>query len=270
MADRLVAVVTGASRGIGAATALELARRGYDVALTARSAEALEATAARCREQGTTALVLPGDLADMAFVGSIVPAVVARLGRVDVLVNNAAWRELVTLRTITLESWERTMRVCVTAPAFLARDAAADMEKRQRGVIINISSVQSRRVSGFAPAYMAAKGALDSLTYSLAALYGPRGLRVVSLNPGAIETEMSSDTQTPDGQNATQHIAQHSRDMIPLRRWGTPEEIARTIAWLAGDDASYITGTSVVADGGWSQMLLPYSFKRMLFPHEFT
>lgn len=264
-----VALVTGASRGIGAATAAELARRGYDVAVTARGEDGLEATAAAVAGAGRAALALPGDLGDLEFVATLVPRTVDRFGRIDVLVNNAAWRELVTLRTISVASWERTLRVNLTVPALLARDAAADMERRRGGVIVNVSSIQSKRAAGFAPAYVATKGGLDALTADLAALYGPAGIRVVAVNPGAIDTEMNADYVAEDGDSLAAQTAALIRDMVPLRRAGRPEEIARVIAWLAGDDASYLTGTSVVVDGGWSTQHSPYPFKRLMFPDEF-
>ncbi|MCX5662205.1 MAG: SDR family NAD(P)-dependent oxidoreductase, partial [Planctomycetota bacterium] len=117
MTPRPVAIVTGASRGIGAEAAVEFARRGYDLALTARGADALAEVVKLVRDAGGQALAIPGDLGDLAFAQSVVPQVVARFGRVDALVNNAAWRELVTMRTITPESWEKTIRVCLTSPA---------------------------------------------------------------------------------------------------------------------------------------------------------
>lgn len=269
MSDRPAAIVTGASRGIGEQTAVELARRGYDVALIARSSDALQNVARRIREAGGEALVCAGDLGDLAFAESAVTDAARKFGRIDLLVNNAAWRDLVTMRTISIESWEKTIRVSLTAPAFLARWAAEHMEKRRRGVIINISSVQSKRVAGFSPAYVACKGAMDSLTYELSVLYAPQGVRVVSVNPGAIDTEMSTDYRTPDGQDMTAKLHEWSDDVIHLRRWARPEEIARTIAWLASDDASYITGTSIVVDGGLSTQLSPYSIKKMSCPSDF-
>ena len=269
MTERPVALVTGASRGIGAATALELARRGYDVALLARTNSDLQNVAAGVREVGGTALVHCGDLADLSFAETAIHATADQFGRFDVLVNNAAWRELVTMRKISVESWEKTVRICLTAPAFMARWAAVHMEPQGRGVIINVSSVQSQRVSGFGPAYIACKGALDSLTYDLAVLYGPKGIRVVAINPGAIDTEMSGDYEADDGQNLTKEIRSWSEDLIPLRRWGLAEEIARTIAHLASDDASYITGTTIFADGGVKSQFSPYHLKQMMFPDEF-
>src|SRR5206468_5769259 len=126
-------------------------------------------------------------------VESMAPNVIESLGRIDVLINNAAWRDLVTMRSISLDSWERTLRICLTAPAFFARAVARDMEKRRHGVIINVSSIMSQHASGIAPAYVAAKGGLDALTYDLAALYGPMGIRVVGVSPGAVDTELGKD-----------------------------------------------------------------------------
>src|SRR4051794_39643215 len=193
MNPRKVALITGASGGIGAATAREFARRGYDIALTDLDADVLAAVADDVRQGGARAEVIAGDLADMTLVESLVDRFVGELGRIDVLVNNAAWRELVTMRQIVLESWEKTLRVCLTAPAFLGKSAARHMERQKSGVIINVSSIMSSRATGIAPAYVAAKGALDALTYDLAALYGFAGVRVVAIQPGAVDTAMSND-----------------------------------------------------------------------------
>lgn len=269
MKDTPVALVTGASRGIGAATAEEFARRGYHVAIVARGADALGAVADRIRAGGGEALVCAGDLSDLEFAESAVRRTVDRWNRLDVLVNNAAWRELKTMRQISLESWEKTLRVCLTAPAFLARWAAEVMEPRRRGVIVNVSSIMSSRAGGIGPAYIAAKGALDSLTYELASLYGPSGLRVVAVNPGAIDTELSGDYANEEGEDLTGRLCAWSEDHIPLHRWGTPEEVARVIALLAGDDAEYITGTTIVVDGGWLHNHLPQSLRKQMHPKQF-
>jgi NAD(P)-dependent dehydrogenase (short-subunit alcohol dehydrogenase family) len=269
MNDRPVALLTGASRGIGAATAVELARRGYDLTLLARTAKDLDEVAGRVRGAGGAAFVTCGDLADLAFAEAAVARTAEQYGRIDALVNNAAWREIVTMRTISVESWEKTLRISLTAPAFLARWCAVHMDKRGAGVIVNVSSVQSQRASGIAAAYIAAKGGLDALTYDLAALYGPRGIRVVAINPGAIDTEMSGDYESSEGENLTQRMREHSEDEISLRRWGQPEEMARTIAFLLSEDASYITGTTIFADGGLRHQFGRYSNKRLMFPQEY-
>jgi 3-oxoacyl-[acyl-carrier protein] reductase len=264
-----VVIITGASRGIGAATALVFAQRGYHTTLVATDSESLNAVARDVAACGVEALPLAGDLADMRFAESVVQQTVSKWGRVDVLVNNAAWREIATMRSLSLESWEKTIRVCLTAPAFLARWAAADMEKRGRGVIVNMSSLMSRHAAGISPAYVASKGALDSLTYELASLYGPAGIRVVAISPGAIDTAMSRDLSASDSET-TSVIRQFSEDMIMLRRWGTPEEIARMIAWIASDEASYLTGTVLTVDGGWLHQHFPHSLKNKQFPDQFT
>jgi 3-oxoacyl-[acyl-carrier protein] reductase len=268
--DRPVAIVTGAARGIGAAIALEFAGRGYDLTLADVLGDELADTAGRARGLGARAAVVVGDLADVAFARSIVDAAAAEFGRIDVLVNNAAWRDLLTLRTLTVESWERTLRVGLTVPAFLSAAAASHMERVGRGVIVNISSIQADMAGGYAAAYIAAKGGLDSLTFDLAAQYGPRGIRAVAVRPGAIDTDMNRGFRAPEGDQVSDRIIGHATDMIPLRRQGRPEEIAKVVAWLASDEASCITGTTITVDGGWSTQINPYSLKRLLFPEEYA
>lgn len=268
MNQRNVAIVTGAAKGIGAATAVELARRGYDLVITDVSADGLPTVATEARGHGATVVPLVGDLADLAFALSVVERATREFGRVDLLVNNAAWRELTTMRDIGIDSWERTLRVCLTVPAFLAKWVAEDMRKRGQGVVINVSSVMSHRASGIAPAYVAAKGGLDALTIDLAALYGPSGIRVLAINPGAIDTDLGKDYGGGDP-GPVKAVRDYSEQMIPLGRWAQPAEIARTIAVLASDDASYITGVSVVVDGGWSHQWLPLGLKKQLNPGQF-
>jgi 3-oxoacyl-[acyl-carrier protein] reductase len=264
-----VAIVTGASRGIGEATAIELARRGHDVSLVARDRGALVNVSQAIEGLGRHALVVTGDLADLDFAQQAVDRTVERFGRVDVLVNNAAWRELVTMRHITPETWERTLRICLTSPAFMARWVAASMETRRWGVIINVSSMMSRQAAGISPAYIACKGALESLTYELAALYGSRGIRVLTVSPGAIDTEMSNDYKDAEGDDLSRQIRGFSEEMIMLGRWGSPQEIANLIAFAASDDASYLTATTLFADGGWQRQHLPLSLRARQTPGEF-
>ncbi|MBP89767.1 MAG: oxidoreductase [Planctomycetaceae bacterium] len=274
MNDKPVALITGAARGIGRETAFEFARRGYDLSLMDVLDEELTATANESAKLGAECLPNVCNLEDLDRASDCVTQTIHRFGRLDVLVNNAAWRELKTMREISVESWERTLKICLTAPAFLARWAAEAMEEQQRGVIINICSIMSRRGGGMAPAYVAAKGGIDSLTYELAALYGRSGIRVVSISPGAIDTDLSGDY--PDGEEPSgdeepmdAKMRRWSTDEIPLGRWGQPEEIARVIAMLASDDASYITGTNVTVDGGWTHGHFPRSLLRQMNPEQF-
>lgn len=269
MSDRPVVLITGASRGIGKSTALEFAQRGYDVALLARSADALAEVAEQIDQIGAEAQVHVVDLLDLDAACAAVEATVQHYQRIDVLVNNAAWREITTMRRISVESWDKTIRIMLTAPAFLARTAAVQMEKQGCGVIINVSSVNSIRPGGLSPPYAAAKAGLDTLTCDLAQLYGPSGVRVVSIQPGAVDTELSQDYASPDGDNLTEQLRNDARDKISLQRWAQPEEIARSIAWLASDDASYITAAHILVDGGITNFFMPYSVKRMIAPEDF-
>jgi 3-oxoacyl-[acyl-carrier protein] reductase len=267
--SRPVALITGAGQGIGRATALEFAARGYDLALVDCHAESLAAAAEETRRAGAAVQTFHGDVGDLAFGEGAVHTAAEEWGRLDCLVNNAAWRELATMRHISLESWERTLRVCLTAPAFLARAAARRMEQAGRGVIVNVSSIMSRRAAGTSPAYVAAKGGLDALTSELAALYGPRGIRVVAVNPGAVDTALSGDYADPKGQSLTADLRAWSEDHIPLGRWAAPAEVARAIVWLASDDCGYVTGTCLTIDGGWSTSHMPQGLKRRMHPDDF-
>ena len=254
-----VALVTGASAGIGTAVAEEFAHRGYAVGIVGRDAKRLDEVRRRIEAAGGRVLALSGDLGDLGFAESVVRQVAAAFGRLDVLVNNAAARELKTMREMTPAEWDRTIRVCLTSPAFMARWAAEEMERYGGGVIVNVGSMMSRQAHGVSAAYVSCKGAMESLTYDLAALYGPAGIRVVTIAPGAIDTAMSSTlTNTPaaDGRSEDS-IREFSESMAMLGRWGRPEEVAKTVAWIASDEASYLTGTTLVLDGGWSRMHMP-------------
>lgn len=254
-----VALVTGASGGIGAAVAKEFVDRGLAVGILGRSVERLAEVRRWLESAGGRVIAISGDLADLDFAESAVRSVVAAFGRLDVLVNNAAARELTTMREITPEEWDRTLRACLTAPAFLARWAAEEMEKYGGGVIVNVGSMMSRQAHGISPAYVACKGALESLTYDLAALYGPTGIRVVTVAPGAIDTTMSRNLVSDTALDCPSEdpIREFSESMAMLGRWGRPEEAAKAIAWVASEEASYLTGTTLVLDGGWSRMHMP-------------
>ncbi len=268
MSSKPVALITGASRGIGAATAQQFAKAGYRVSLVATSTPALSEVSKLVATDGGESLAIAGDLADLAFAKHAVDHTIETWGRIDVLVNNAASRELVSMRRITPESWNHTLQVCLTAPAFLARWAAADMEKRGRGAIINVSSIMAEQAAGIAPAYLASKGGLDALTYELASLYGPSGIRVVSLHPGGVDTEMSRDLKREADQ--TDELGKFCNDMIMLGRCASPDEIARVILFLASEQAAYITGTIVTADGGWRHQHFPLTLKQQNFPDDYS
>ena len=260
MSIRRVVFVTGAAAGIGAAVAEEFASRGDMVVLTDRNGEGLEAMRARIVAAGGEAFAIEGDLTDLRFAESAVQAAARMYGRIDVLINNAGARELSTMRDITPDQWDATIRLCLTVPAFLARWCAEKMEVQGGGVIVNIGSMMARQAHGLSPAYVACKGGLESLTYDLAALYGLQGIRVVTIAPGAIDTSLIPLSSGSD--HAA--IRDFSESMTMLGRWGAPVEVARAVAWIASDEASYLTGTTLVLDGGWSRMHMPPGITRRL------
>jgi 3-oxoacyl-[acyl-carrier protein] reductase len=229
----------------------------------------LQATSREATALGAECVAETCDLSSLEASQAALQHVAQHFGRLDVLVNNAAWREIKTMREISVESWERTIRVCLTAPAFLARWAAEVMEPQGSGVIINVGSIVSRRGGGVAAAYAAVKGGLDSLTYELASLYGRSGIRVLAISPGAIDTALSGDYPGGEGQSVDAQLREWSTSEIPLGRWGEPAEIARVIAMLSSDDASYMTGTNVTVDGGWSRAHFPRDLLKQMKPDQF-
>jgi len=260
-----VLLLTGAAGGIGRATAERFARAGVALALVDIDAEGLQGTAQRVSAYTADYIILPGDLQDMQFLEAVVAACISRWGRIDVLVNNAAWRSVETLNTISLENWEKTLRVNITAPAFLAKITAGMLIDRGLScVIINISSVMSELAGGYAPAYTVCKGALESLTYELAVLYGPRGFRAVAVRPGNVATSLSDDYISSEQQNISNEIVAEINDRTPLNRTAAPEEIANAVFWLSSPEASFITGTTITVDGGLSRNFNPYMIKKRL------
>jgi len=213
-----VVLITGAARGIGRATAVEFARRGYDVAIVDLLSDDLRETADQVHAEGAESLILVGDLTDLEFAESTVRATASRWQRLDVLVNNAAWRELSNMRDIKIDSWDRTLRICLTVPAFMTRWAAEVMQDQGGGTVVNVSSMNSRFTAGLASAYTAAKGGLDALTYDLANLYGHHGIRVVAVNPGAVDTDLSHDYTDPSRSDTAEQLRRISEDLTPLGR----------------------------------------------------
>jgi NAD(P)-dependent dehydrogenase (short-subunit alcohol dehydrogenase family) len=267
-----VALVTGASRGIGEGIVFALAKAGYDVALAARSVPDLNKVAAEAQKLGAKTVVVPYDAEDLASSEACVRKAAAAFGRLDVLVNNAAWREIMSMRQITPAGWDKTLRICITSPAFMARWAAEEIEKGPKGrggCIFNVSSVMAVRTAGVSPAYCACKGAMDSLTYELASLYGPSNIRVIGIAPGAIDTEMGIPEKTEGPEAERLSIVKFALDMIALQKQGVPANIGALIAALAGEAGAYVTGTVITADGGWVHQHFPLSHKQFHFPKDY-
>jgi NAD(P)-dependent dehydrogenase (short-subunit alcohol dehydrogenase family) len=265
-----VALITGAAGGIGNATAKALGSQGYALMLSDIEEGGLNALQKELIATGVTAEIFQGDLNSEIYREALILQTISQLGRIDVLINNAAWRIPRSLRMLDLATWEKTIGVCLTAPVFLTKAVAAEMEKRRiSGVIIQISSVMAARPSGMAAAYVACKGALESLTKEMAITYGRQGIRVLCVAPGYIRTELSNDYENEEGQNISDRLIEELTDFVPLGRGGDPAEVAQTISWLCSDGASYITGTTITVDGGFQPNFNPYSIKKLQFPEEF-
>lgn len=232
------ALVTGAGRGIGAAIAARLADEGARVAVNDIDEEAAERTAA---EIG--GIALPANIADQEKAASVVDQVEGQLGGLDVLVNNAGIGYRGTLAEHTAKTWHRVLSVNLHAPFFLAQ-RAAPLLARGGGTVVNLSSVALIGISGQV-AYDVSKGGLATLTRSLAAELGRVGVRANAVCPGFIDTPMLGDAKDLSAMSE-----KHIRSQ-PIRRMGTPEEVAAAVVWLASAEASYVTGQCLFVDGGW-------------------
>jgi NAD(P)-dependent dehydrogenase (short-subunit alcohol dehydrogenase family) len=243
-----VAVVTGAATGIGRASAVLFARAGARVALADVRPDELAAAAAEVRAAGGEVTTIAADLARPEDCAAVVEGAVRAFGRLDVLLNNAGVGTMVvggTVESIALERWDLALDVNVRAIYLVSRAAVPHMRGRG-GAIVNISSVSAFRGSVERPshAYAASKGAVLALTRAMAASYGRDGIRVNAICPGVIRTRLTADIV--DG---AERAAKEGRG-IPLGRVGEPEDIARCALFLASDDAGFVSGAALVADGG--------------------
>lgn len=238
-----VAIVTGGSRGIGEAVAVRLATEGADVALCAsRSVEAAERVAGQVRGLGRRALVAQVDVADAAAVDPFVASVISEFGRLDILVNNAGTTRDGLLLRMDDEAWDRVMDVNLKGAFHTIRAAVRPMMKARRGRIINISSVVGLRGNAAQANYAASKAGLIGLTKSVAREFASRGITANAVAPGYIPTDMTEGLP-PDVKASL--LAQ-----VPMGRPGSAADVAATVAFLASDDAAYITGQVIVVDGG--------------------
>ena len=246
---REVMLVTGASRGIGAATAVLAAERGYDVAVSyRRDAGAAESVAEKIRDRGARAVAIRADVADEEDVERMFAAVDAELGTLAVLVNNAGTLDLqMRLDEMTAERVERTLRVNVLGVFLCCRAAVRRMSTRHGGVggrIVNVSSAAAR-IGGAREYvdYAASKGAVDTMTLGLANEVAEEGIRVNAVRPGIIHTGLHALGGEPGR-------VDRLKAGVPMKRGGEPIEIARAILWLASDESSYSTGSVLDVAGG--------------------
>jgi 2-dehydro-3-deoxy-D-gluconate 5-dehydrogenase len=241
--DGLVAVVTGAGRGIGRGVATALAGAGADiVAVSRRPAEPL---AADVTGLGRACHLVTADLEDMAQVETVIPRAVAAAGRVDILVNNAGTIARGPAYDVPLDVWHRVLQVNLHAVFRLCQMAAADMLTRKRGKIINIASLMSFEGGILVSPYTASKGAVGQLTKALANEWAPQGLNVNAIAPGYIATDLTR----PLMEDLSRNPAILAR--IPAGRWGAPGDLGGAAVFLASAASDYIHGHLLAVDGGW-------------------
>jgi 2-deoxy-D-gluconate 3-dehydrogenase len=240
-----VALVTGASRGIGAGLARALARAGAHVALHASRTEPAAVAAAIGSEHGVETACFVADLERRAETATLIPRTLERFGRLDVLVNNAGIIRRAAANEFSDADWDAVLEVDLSSVFALCRGAGRHMLERGSGKIINIASILSFQGGIRVPAYAAAKGAVAQLTKALANEWAGRGVNVNAIAPGYIRT---------DNTQALQDDAVRSRqiqDRIPAGRWGEPDDLAGAVVFLASNASDYVHGHLLAVDGGW-------------------
>ena len=241
-----VALITGASRGIGAATTIQFAQAGIRglVINYHRDRKAARQVAASCEGLGAETLLIRADVSSVAAAGKMIDSAVARFGFLDVLVANAGiWKEA-AIEKMSEAEWDKTIDVNLKSIYACCHAAAAVMLPRKRGTMILVSSTAGQRGEPFHSHYAASKGAIISMTKSLAAELGPRGITVNCVAPGWVATDMTEDALNDP------KVRRKIRDLIPLGRVATPDEIAGPILFLASDLASHVNGEVLNVNGG--------------------
>lgn len=247
--DGRIALVTGASRGLGRAIALAYAGAGATVVLAATDAAKLETVAEEIRAAGGQADIEVFDLSDLKAVEAVIPSVLTRHGRIDILVNNAGIAGWSALADSTLDQWQRMFDINVAAMYLLSREAAKPMVERKWGRIVNFSSYVSTVGRDRLAAYSASKNAVLGMTRSIAAELAPHNVTCNAIAPGIFDTDMAAPTAgDPDR-------AKVFRSAIAMGRFGDPQEITGPALFLASEAASYVTGQVIYVDGGISSIL---------------
>ncbi len=243
--ENKVAVITGASRGLGRAMAVALASQGASIALVARDEAALAEVAAEIRALGATAETFVADVTSEDSVAALEQAVIARFGKVQILINNAGMNLRKKIHEFTLEEWMRVTNTNLTSVFLLCRAFVPHMKGQGYGRIINMTSIMAHVSLPERTAYSSTKAALLGLTKSLALELAPDNITVVGISPGPFLTEMNIPISTDPEKNAL------FLSKIPAGRWGETSEIGQLAAYICSDAAGFITGTDILIDGGW-------------------
>ncbi|GJQ81175.1 hypothetical protein Trydic_g23347 [Trypoxylus dichotomus] len=244
-----VVLITGASSGIGAAAAVRFAAEGAEVALTGRNKENLQETAKKCRQKSKfETLLIPGDLTVDSDVKNIIDSTIKTYGKLDVLVNNAAWMTFSALGgPDTVEKFDKIFNTNVRSVYLLTNLAVPHLIK-SKGNIVNISSVAGLRTFRNGSAYGMSKAALDHFTRCAALELGPKKVRVNGINPGSVETNLRKNAGLDD--KTMKHLSETAIKAYPIGRIGNVDDISSAILFLASEQAGFITGESLVVDGG--------------------
>lgn len=237
-----IALVTGASRGIGRACALSLSAAGHHVVLAARQMDKLEAAAAEIREKGGQSTVISLDLGSAENIRESMKALLAEVGRVDILVNNAGITKDMLAMRMKQEDWEEVLRVNLTGSFLVTQAAMQGMIKERWGRIINISSVVGQMGNAGQANYVASKAGMIGLTKTLAQELAGRNITVNAVAPGFIETDMTAVLN--------EQLKEKMLSLIPAKRFGSAEDVAGVVTFLASDAAAYVTGQVIGVNGG--------------------
>lgn len=243
--ENRVAVITGASRGLGKAMSLALAGAGARLALVGRDLDALNQTASAARELGAEAEIYRANIVEESVVLELEKAVTARFGKVHILVNNAGVNVRKSITDFTLDDWNLVLDTNLTSVFLMCRSFVPHMKGNGYGRIINMTSMMSHvSLPGRVP-YSASKAGLLGMTRTLALELAPEGITVVGISPGPFATEMNIPVMN------NPEINQQFVSKIPVGRWGRVDEIGKLALFLCSDDAGFITGTDILIDGGW-------------------
>jgi len=243
-----VAIITGGRQGMGRSHAIKLAEAGAKVVVVDISEEDCQRVVKEIEENGGEAMAVKCDVSKKAEVEAMAKKTIDKFGKIDILVNNAGICQFKPFLELTEEEWDRTININLKGYFLCAQTCAKEMVKQKSGVIVNIASIAMGQVGVGFPAlahYCASKGGIVAMTETMALELAPYNIRVNVIAPGAIDTPMVSATKQ-DQKTLEQTLAR-----IPFHRMGKPEEVSNAVLFLASDASSYMTGATVVVDGGW-------------------